>query len=597
MKRILCWILTLALACGTALPVLADEELPAAGEPAAQSQQDTTPAATPTDILEGNARVVSYGVGGFDGASIKRGASFQLSVKVADAAAKSLNSASQISAVVDCASFACGQSAAVQNFNQSAGTYTLVFDKVVFQESAGDKTMNIILSYPDSTVSMQSLSLTVSQCDTSVAEQPTATPVPPAGEGVYVVASTVTDRAGGEVSTVEPGDVVNVVLKVVDHSSARLAVEAGDIVTRVNSSVFTYTGIGEISQLYSDTDDGGAYYGYVLLFRDVIYNGGGNTFPVDLSYLDSSKPMQQFSVTLGQCLDKDPRTSNLVIRESSYGTEAITAGTPFTLSLTVYATSGDETINDVIVSLTLPEGITLTGGSLSTYVGSMGPQSTKQVSFPILPSAAFTAGVANIGVTISGTGSETGAQASSTGTTISVPVLQPDRFELGQLTLEPMMVGMGGSVGLSFVNKGKNAISNLEATLSGTNLGAETTQQYIGNLNPGTEGSVDFDLNPEAGGAVTGTITLTYESVDGQIKTVTKDFSTTAEEMSMPDDMGVMDPGMDMMEPEPTGLPVWAYVLIAAGVAAVIAAAVVVLRRRKKAKKLAELEDDGDEDL
>lgn len=426
-----------------------------------------------------------------------------------------------------------------------------------------------------------------------------STPETAAGEpeGVYVVASTVTDRAGGEVSTVEPGDVVNVVLKVVDHSSALLAVEPDEIVARVNSSVFTYTGIGEISQLYSDTDEGGAYYGYVLLFRDVIYNGGGNTFPIDLSYLDSSKPMQQFSVTLGQCLDKDPRTSNLVIRESSYGSEVITAGTPFTLSLTVYATSGDETINDVIVSLTLPEGITLTGGSLSIYVGSMGPQSTKQVSFPILPSAAFTAGVANIGVSLTGTGSETGIQATSTGTIISVPVLQPDRFELGQLTLEPMTVGMGGSVSLSFVNKGKNAIGNLEATLSGTNLGAETTQQYIGNLNAGTEGSVDFDLNPETGGAVTGTITLTYEAADGQIKTVSKDFSTTAEEMPVYDDFSAFDSGMDVMEPEKTGLPIWAYLLIAAGVAAAVIAAVVVLRKRRKAKKLAELEDDSDEDL
>lgn len=440
---------------------------------------------------------------------------------------------------------------------------------------------------------------------------PTASPTPSPdpltiGEGVYVVAATVTDRAGGEISTIERGDVVNVVLKVVDHSSARLAVEANDIVTRVNSSVFTYTGTGEISQLYSDNDDPDQslrrseydYYSYVLLFRDVIYNGGGNTFPVDLSYLDSSKPMQQFSVTLGQCVDKDPRTPNLVIRESNYGTEAIVAGTPFTLNLTVYATTGDESLSDVIVALTLPDGITLTGGSLSTYVGSMAPQSTRQVSFSVMPSSGFTGGVANIGVALSGTGSETSAAATGAGTTISVPVGQPDRFELGELTIEPMMVGSGGSVALTFVNKGKNTISNLEASLSGANLGAESTLQYIGNLQPGTEGSVDFDLNPETGGEVSGTITLTYESADGQIKTLTKDFSTTAEEMPMYDD-SMLDPGMDpdMMEPESTGLPVWAYVLIAAGAAAAVIVVVVVVRKRRKAKKLAELEDDGDEDL
>ena len=92
--------------------------------------------------------------------------------------------------------------------------------------------------------------------------------------------------------------------------------------------MFTYTGTGEIGQLFDSNDDPNAtrlqnvrngsaspeeiaanaqynYYSYVILFRDVIYNGGGNTLPINLSYLDTAKPLQQFSVTLGQCVDKD----------------------------------------------------------------------------------------------------------------------------------------------------------------------------------------------------------------------------------------------------------------------------------------------------
>ena len=62
------------------------------------------------------------------------------------------------------------------------------------------------------------------------------------------------------------------------------------------------------------------------MFRDVIYNGGGNTLPINLSYLDTAKPLQQFSVTLGQCVDKDQTTSpNLLVRTSSYG-DSVTAG-------------------------------------------------------------------------------------------------------------------------------------------------------------------------------------------------------------------------------------------------------------------------------
>ena len=415
------------------------------------------------------------------------------------------------------------------------------------------------------------------------------------GDGVYVTAATVTDIAGGEVTTVERDDHVNIVLRVVDHSSAKNNVTADQIVTRINSSIFQYTGTGEISQLIEGTDDGGDYYSYVLLFRDVIYAGGGNTLNIDLSYLDSSMAMQQFAVTIGQCVDEDPKTPNLVMRESSYGTETVTAGNPFTLSVTAYATAGDESLSDVIVSVTLPDGITLTGGSLSEYVGTMSAKSTRDVTFAVLPSASFTGGVANITVNMTGTGTESGTAVTGTGT-ISVPISQPDRFEITTMELtDTIYVGDTTSVTLNFVNKGKNPVSNLEASISGENLGVDVSQQYIGNIAAGTENSVDFDLTPQQAGELSGTITLTYEASDGTTKTLTQDFSATVQEMPVYEDPGMIDPGM--VEPEPTGgMPVWGIVLIVVGVVVVVVIVVAVVRKKKKAAALAMLED-GDEDL
>ena len=423
-------------------------------------------------------------------------------------------------------------------------------------------------------------------------------------QGVYVTGYTVTTPAGGEITTLNVGDQVNIVLQVVDHSSARYAVKAEDIVARINSSIFTYTGTGEIGQLFEGNDDPDQtrkdpqynYYSYVLLFRDVIYNGGGNTVPINLSYLDTSKPLQQFSVTIGQCVDKDQTTSpNLLVRTSSYG-DSVIAGTPFTLSLGLYATDGNENLNDVIVSLTLPENILLNSGSLSNYVGTIAAKQTRDVTFEVMPSAGFTGTVANITVNMTGTGSITGKEVSGT-TTISVPVSQPNRFEVGQLELssDTIYVGDTGSVSLSYVNKGKNPVSNLEARLTGTNLGAGS-YQYLGNLNAGTEGSVDFDITPDAAGAVSGIITLSYEDASGNPQTVSKDFSVSAEEMNMDD---FYDPSMDDVQPEQTGMPVWAWVLIGVcGAVVVIVVIVVVVRKRKKAKALAALEaEDSDEDL
>lgn len=332
------------------------------------------------------------------------------------------------------------------------------------------------------------------------------------------------------------------------------------------------------------------------MFRDVIYNGGGNTLPINLSYLDTSKPMQQFSVTLGQCVDKDQTTTpNLLVRTSTYG-DAVTAGSPFTLSLGLYATDGNETLNDVIVSLTLPENISLNGGSLSNYVGIMAAKSMRDVTFSVLPAAGFTGTVADITVNMTAVGDITGKAVSST-TTISIPVSQPDRFEVGQLQLsaDTMMVGDTGSVTLSYVNKGKNPIGNLEARLTGTNLGSES-YQYLGNLNAGTEGSVDFDITPDAAGNISGIITLNYEDASGNPRTISKDFTATAEEVNYEDAMPDYDPSMD--EPQQTGMPVWGWVLIVVCVGVVVAVVVVVIvRKRKKAKALAALDEDSDEDI
>ncbi len=447
------------------------------------------------------------------------------------------------------------------------------------------------------------------------------TTTPATSDGVYVVGYTVTDIAGGEITTVDVGDHVNIVLQVVDHSSARYAVKAEEISARINSSVFQYTGIGEIGQLFQSNDDpntdrlnkvrGGQasdqekadnayynYYSYVLLFRDVVYNGGGNTLPINLTYLDTSKPMQQFSIQIGQCVDKDQTTSpNLLVRSSSYGEGTVMAGQEFVLSLGIYATDAGEDLNDVIVSLTLPENVSLSSGSLSNYMGTLPAGTTRTVTFPVLPASGFTGTVANITVNLSGTGSISGKAVTGT-TAISVPISQPDRFEVGEMKAPASVVlGETTSVSLSYVNKGKNPVSNLEARLTGTNVGAGG-YQYLGNLNAGTEGSVDFDLTPDSAGAVSGTITLSYEDASGEVRTITKEFATTAEEMTF--DPSMMDPNMGMEEPQTTGMPMWGWAVIAVCGVVIVVVIVVVIKRRKKKKALAlaALEaEDSDEDL
>ena len=91
--------------------------------------------------------------------------------------------------------------------------------------------------------------------ETPIFPAPTAAIDTTSSDGVYVSAYSVTDTAGGEVTTVQVGDKINIVLKVVDHASARYCVKPEEISARINSAVFTYTGTGEIGQLFDSNDD------------------------------------------------------------------------------------------------------------------------------------------------------------------------------------------------------------------------------------------------------------------------------------------------------------------------------------------------------
>ena len=241
---------------------------------------------------------------------------------------------------------------------------------------------------------------------------PPPTPAPPTAAAPYLTAYALTNSAGGEVTKVEKGDRVNVVLSVVDPSIVGTSLQAKHIAARVNTAAFTYTGLAEVSQV--DTVEGR----YVLLFRDVIYNGGDNNFNVDISYMGSILAQGSVSHAMGQCVTttKDnSRTPSILVRgnkitTSVQGAAAGTAlaGNECTLTLDLLSTSGDEALTDLLVTLALPEGVTLASGNSTAYIGSMAAGSSTSVSFQLLPGANFTGGVATIGVSLSAVGKDTG---------------------------------------------------------------------------------------------------------------------------------------------------------------------------------------------
>lgn len=189
--------------------------------------------------------------------------------------------------------------------------------------------------------------------------------------------------------------------------------------------------------------------------------------------------------------------------------------------------------------------------------------------------------------------------------TITVPVTQPDRFEVNEVELySPIYLGDSPSISVQYVNQGKSTIFNLSVEATGENFTTGETKSYIGNVESGASDSFDLSINPVDVGPLTGTLKFTYEDANGDTKEIIREFSAEVMPMDMP---AIDDPGLEPMPEEPQGgFPMWAWILIGVGAAVVVAVVVIVVVVKVKARKKRLLEEndefddipeDDDEDL
>lgn len=342
-----------------------------------------------------------------------------------------------------------------------------------------------------------------------------------------------------------------------------------------------------------------------VTFNNILYLGGGNTLQFELV---TSNGVVQESIVIAQCLDsadtQEPEATatpepekdypKILVKDFSFGGTSVEAGKEFVLDLTLFTTSGTSSLQDVMVGLNLGDAknISLASGSMNTYVGTMAPNTTKTISFKMTTDATIEPGAISISVNLS---SKEGEAAVSP---ISIPVTQPERFDITNMEApEVLMMGEEGYLSVTFVNKGKSSINNLSAEIQGDNLSNPGQSQFLGNIQPGTENSVDFSVIASQEGALNGKVILTYEDAKGEIKSIEKEFSCMVEQGMSMDDM--MNPGFTdeiPEEPQQAGIPVWGWALIALGIVGVAAIVVVIVRKKAKAKKLTQLEDE-DEDI
>lgn len=297
----------------------------------------------------------------------------------------------------------------------------------------------------------------------------------------------------------------------------------------------------------------------------------------------------------GQNEDIASPTPIVILSKYNYGGSSVAAGSGTNLSFSFTNTSKKLAIENVMVTVTGGSDLMLNGSTNTFYFDSVAAGGSKSVTVPMKAAQLISASAQDVQIAVTYEYVDQNARKSGSATlSLSVPLYQPDRFELSEpKTSYTGYVGEETSLTIDYVNKGKSAISNVDATISG-DIDSPTPYQRVGTIDGGKNGTIAFAVTPQLEGENQVKIVITYEDSNGNTKE--RVFEATVEAMAYePADPGMDDPGM--IDPEPASTFPWKYVIIA--VVAVLIVLLIVLRiRKKKAKQKAEqaLWDKWDEE-
>ncbi len=411
-----------------------------------------------------------------------------------------------------------------------------------------------------------------------------------------------TSEWGGR-SEIVSGDYVNLSLSVKDADFASIFsdVKVGDTVPNIavstpgSSSLQMSSGNKRAEVTLTKTAEG-----YDITLTGLSYNGqdgnlellvSGKSYNAKISAaIKNLTPKPTPTEPEKPELPTDAAKPYVIIKSYSYGGGDLVAGETRNVTMTFYNTSKDITVENMMVTMNLPaDTMVLTSSSNTFYVERLEPEKsiTKTVNVTVKPTAPAQSESMTINFTYDYIDNDVRKNA-STEESISMPILQVDRFTVTGVEIEPQIfVNQEGSLSVAYVNKGRSEVYNISAKLSCPALKNDGEEQYIGNLASGTTSSADFYITALAEGEVTGEVIITYEDTNMNEQAVKVPFSTTAINFEEPAFNPDMDPGM--ME-EPSGGFPWYWIVL--GVAVVAAGVVIFLKKRSAKKEIVEEDED-----
>lgn len=173
-------------------------------------------------------------------------------------------------------------------------------------------------------------------------------------------------------------------------------------------------------------------------------------------------PVSSESTSSGtNIVEVDSSTPVLLISNYTYGGSNVTAGQTFKLRMTFFNASKDFDIENIKITLSSAENaFTPVSSSNTFYISGIAANSSVTKEIELLADATLTP--KSYGIAVSYDYESVYDQKHNKNTcdeTITIPVTQLDRFELGDLDYAPDgYVGMESYLSLNYTNKGKGTV-------------------------------------------------------------------------------------------------------------------------------------------
>lgn len=391
-------------------------------------------------------------------------------------------------------------------------------------------------------------------------------------------------------SPIEKGDTVTIKVSV-KHTDVTLNQIGGEQNLDITRMVDSFSG----GTVYTHvTSRGNEMLTYDVEFADLTYNGVGNTLRFLSGYKDSKEPFSTMELAVVEAVEYQPpqpevripgtpmdsSVPNIVVSDYNYGGGPVAAGGKFPLFITLRNT-GKLAVENIVVTIDGADNFTMDGSSNTFYYSKIGAgkEETQPINMQAVTSAKT--GAQSIGVTCKYEYVDGNRRATATADVkLSVPVVQPDRFQVNAPMLpENIQSGEETLISLSYVNKGKADVSNVEATLEG-DVESVAKVQYLGNFEPGKSGNIGFVFTPQAPGKTDITLKIQYEDSSQEIHTLTFPLTLDVQEQMMD-----FEGELDLVDAPAEGkLSVWLFVI--PGILVLAAAGGwVYLKKRRSGKK------------